>query len=92
MYGFQLNTFGRHYYPNVGQRFPALAVVEHLQPVRALLISSMICTIFSVDLISVTDAMFRRYLAASVLEVCHGQPPGKNRVWGTDYIVLVPAE
>jgi len=39
-------TTMRHYYPNVGQRFPALAVVEHLQPVRALLISSMIYVIW----------------------------------------------
>ena len=34
---------GRHFYPDAHQRFPALVELPHLQPLRALLLSSAIC-------------------------------------------------
>jgi hypothetical protein len=32
-----------HFYPNAGERFPALLELPHLQPLRALLLSGAIC-------------------------------------------------
>lgn len=34
----------RHFYPNAERRFPALLELAHLQPMRAMLLSGIICT------------------------------------------------
>lgn len=36
-------SVNRHFYPNAEERFPALSELPHLQPLRALLLSGIIC-------------------------------------------------
>lgn len=59
----------RHFYPNAEQRFPALAQLPYLSPIKALLISGGICECFDAPERTRDDLFSNRcQLAILVLE------------------------
>lgn len=67
----QLTILYRHYYPGATERFPALKELPHLNPWKALLLSSLICMDSSNHRFPMTLLMLRPFrlgLAIAVLE------------------------